>query len=177
VNLPERIEAKIARVPFSGCWIWLGAGDRYGSLWAGGRIQRAHRVLFELAGGSIPEGRELMHTCDVGVCVNPSHLVVGTHLDNMADMVRKGRSRAPSGAAHWCHRNPEKARAIARRNIVKTHGAGALNNNAKVTPEVAARIRAAHAANPSTAMAELGSAFGLGREQTRRIVKGIAWKS
>jgi hypothetical protein len=177
MKLPARIESKIQRVPFCGCWLWMGSGGRYGYVWFEGKLRRAHSVVFELSGGSVPEGQELMHTCDIGLCVNPDHLVAGTHQENMTDMVRKGRSRSLSGPDHWSHRNPEKARAIARENIVRTHHSGALNNNAKATPEVVARIRSAHSASPSTSMADLGRLFGLGREQTRKIVKGIVWNS
>lgn len=177
MNLPPHIEAKIVRVPFCGCWIWTGSGDRYGVAWYEGRRIRAHHLLFRLAGNTIPAGMEVMHACDIGLCVNPAHLSVGTHADNMADMVRKGRSRAPSGERHWSRSDPERARLVARTNIKRSHYSGERNSNAKVTAEVSARIRAAYAANPSASMTQLGRSFGLGREQTRKIVKGIAWKS
>lgn len=177
MNLPPRIEAKIVRIPFCGCWIWSGSGERYGTTWFDGKRILAHHLLFRLAGRSIPEGMEVMHSCDTGLCVNPDHLSVGTHADNMADMVRKGRARAPSGERHWTRSDVDRARMIARTNIKRSHHSGALNSNAKVTMEVAARIRAAYAANPSASMSQLGLSFGLGREQTRKIVKGIAWNS
>lgn len=177
MNLPPRIEAKIARVPFCGCWIWTGSGDRYGVTCFNGKRMLAHHLLFRLAGNSIPAGMEVMHSCDTGLCVNPSHLSIGTHADNMADMVRKGRSRAPAGEKHWSRSDPERARLVARANIKRSHHSGERNSNAKITTEVAARIRAAHAANPSASMSQLGRSFGLGREQTRKIVKGIAWNS
>lgn len=173
----ERIERKIVRVPFSGCWIWMGSAGRYGYVQFNGRVVRAHRALFEMAGNVIPQDMEVRHSCDVSLCVNPDHLAIGTHQQNMDDMVQRGRARAPRGADHWTKTDPDRARAIARRNIVRAHGAGESNNNAKASPALAAAIRAAYAGNPTQTMTTLGQSFGLGREQTRKIVKGIVWKS
>ena len=177
MNIPARFEAKIVRVPFCGCWIWTGSGERYGYVWVNGKCERAHRAVFKLAGHFLTDEQHMLHRCDIGFCVNPDHLFVGTHADNMADMASKGRSRAPSGANHWTRINTEKARLVARKNIARAHGSGVANNNAKASPEVAAQIRAANAAMPHVAMSDLGRQFGLGREQTRKIVKEIAWKS
>lgn len=178
MDLPYRIEKKIVRVPFCGCWIWIGsASARYGSVWDRSKVARAHRVVFRMTGRHLPDDRELLHSCDVPLCVNPDHLTVGTHAENMADMVTKGRGRAPTGDSHWTRSDRARARAIGRRNIAMSHGSGEANNNAKVTKAIAAEIRAAHEADPTLSMAELGARFGLAREQTRKIVKGIAWTS
>ena len=81
----------------SGCWIWNACegANRYGSF----RRERsrkpvkAHRYSYELAGGYVPEGMGVLHSCDVKSCVNPAHLRIGSHADNMQDVIdRKRRS-------------------------------------------------------------------------------------
>jgi hypothetical protein len=53
----------------------------------------AHRLAWEQAYGPIPEGMMVMHLCDNTSCVEVSHLRLGTHADNMADMKAKQRAR------------------------------------------------------------------------------------
>jgi hypothetical protein len=77
-----------------GCWLWLGRGatnGRYGSLRVDGRAVRAHRRSYELFVGPIPEGLDVLHSCDRGLCVNPAHLRPGTHRQNMDDAVERRR--------------------------------------------------------------------------------------
>lgn len=175
--LPERIESKIEPIPFSGCWVWIGSGrDRYGSINFQGKTQPAHRVVWKILNGEIPAGMELLHSCDIGFCVNPGHLRIGTHKENMADMVRRGRQRTISGESHWTKLQIEKARKIARKNIRNAHGAGEKNNNSKITMQMAEKIRAEYKSNPSQTMTQLGSKFGIGREQTRKVIRGYVWK-
>lgn len=60
-----------------GCWKWCGSIDRdgYGVLSHGGKKSTgAHRVLYELEYGTIPEGMTIHHRCHVRDCVNPRHL-------------------------------------------------------------------------------------------------------
>jgi hypothetical protein len=81
-----------------GCWIWQGAKTKgahlvYGQVERGGKRWRTHRYAWLLAYGPIPEGLFVCHRCDVPLCINPSHLFLGTHGDNMDDMSKKGRAK------------------------------------------------------------------------------------
>ncbi len=83
--------------PNSGCWLWSGASMRsgYGVFRAGSlkdgtrRMESAHRFSCEMAHGKIPEGMQALHKCDFKPCVNPDHLYIGTHADNMRDMAER----------------------------------------------------------------------------------------
>lgn len=122
----ERFEEKFEPIPWSGCWIWLAATSKcgYGRFGVGGHTGNlfpAHRIAWQLYRGEIPEGFEVAHRCDVRTCVNPDHLWLATHAENMADMMAKGRNRPgpvfgdrngsrtrpdrrPRGDQHWTHR-------------------------------------------------------------------------
>jgi hypothetical protein len=81
-NLPHRLASKIT--VDDGCWVWTGAKNSrgYGSISVTGRGLLAHRYIFELAFGPIPEGMTLDHMCERTSCVHPYHLNVETSADN-----------------------------------------------------------------------------------------------
>ena len=87
-----------------GCWLWLGArqGMGYGVVRIGGRNVLAHRHALALHGVGIPPGAIVRHHCDTPACVRPDHLEVGTHKQNTADMVSRGRARhgSANGSKH-----------------------------------------------------------------------------
>lgn len=66
----------------------------YGATSPKGKYKLVHRVAWEVANGPIPKGMFVLHRCDVRTCINPDHLFLGTHKDNMRDMQQKRRAAA-----------------------------------------------------------------------------------
>ena len=92
----RRFFSKVAKS--AGCWEWTGTrgklkpGSTHGQLGIGGRLEKAHRVSWEIHRGPIPDGAFVLHLCANPPCVRPEHLYLGTQADNMRDMVLDGNS-------------------------------------------------------------------------------------
>lgn len=84
--------AKKAVVTERGCWEYGGSRSRfgYGKLERAKKSHKAHRYSWLLFFGD-PGEMKVCHTCDNPPCFNPNHMFLGSHVDNMRDMVRKGR--------------------------------------------------------------------------------------
>lgn len=93
--LEPRFWRYVNRGSDSVCWQWTGGhnADGYGRFIIDGKVLNAHRVSWMITHGDIPPGYEVCHSCDNPPCVNPAHLYLGTHQQNMLDMSNKGRSR------------------------------------------------------------------------------------
>jgi hypothetical protein len=78
--------------PSTGCWIWQRSTslNGYGQVWHEGRLQRAHRVFYQLYVGPIPDGFQIDPTCVNKRCVNVAQLEAVTALENVR---RTGRKR------------------------------------------------------------------------------------
>lgn len=90
----ERFWSKVEKGSPESCWLWTAStcGEGYGQFqFVRGKSGYAHRYSYCLHHGGIPDGLEVMHSCDNRLCVNPNHLSVGTRKKNMEDAVSRGR--------------------------------------------------------------------------------------
>jgi hypothetical protein len=103
-RLTQPIEQRFwSKVDRSGeCWLWTGGAwnSGYGQFRLSGQKGQqktigAHQYSYQLAHGRMPDGLEVMHSCDTPLCVRPDHLRAGTHLQNVRDAAAKGHYRVP----------------------------------------------------------------------------------
>lgn len=90
----ERFLEKVGATTPTGCIEWTAYRQPrgYGAISVGAKQELAHRVSWMLHNGPIPSGMHVLHKCDNQPCVNPEHLFIGTHADNMRDRSAKGRA-------------------------------------------------------------------------------------
>lgn len=153
------------------CWPWTGYRRPlgYGEIGLGGKrgkAAKAHRVAYELANGPIPKGLDVLHRCDNPPCVNPAHLFLGTHLDNMRDMAAKGRSgpknhpeRMPRGDRHGLRLHPHRA------------ARGERVGGAKLTED---QVR--HVLTSPLSQRQLARDLGVDRRTISLIRQGKTWR-
>lgn len=92
--IEARLFAKIDKRGPDECWPWTARSqvEGYGYMTVSTGVNAlAHRKVFELAHGPIPEGLDVCHHCDNPPCCNPAHLFSGTRTDNVRDSKAKGR--------------------------------------------------------------------------------------
>jgi hypothetical protein len=159
------------------CWLWTAARDKggYGLLTVNGTMMKAHRIAWELANGPIPDGLWVLHHCDTPACCRVSHLYLGTHSQNVRDMVDRGR--AASGDRNASRAHPERL-ARGERNGMYTHPEqrrrGELNGEAKLTWEKVREIRARHAAG-GISYVTLAQEYGVTPPAIGYIIRGKNW--
>jgi hypothetical protein len=90
LSLKERFELFIY-YSIDGCWYWVGGIARGYGMFSNIKGIKAHRMSYILFKGEIADGLYVCHSCDNKLCVNPDHLFLGTHQDNLNDMTKKNR--------------------------------------------------------------------------------------
>ena len=147
----QRFFAKVRKS--EACWWWEGTKNNkgYGMFMAVSPAKSlAHRFSYELVNGSIPKGKNILHQCDNPACVNPAHLVLGTHAENMRDMHRKRRGKF---VAHK----------------------GEHNGSSKLTDDQVRNMRRQYSGGGVT-QAKLAEQFGVSRTLVSNVVTRLAWK-
>jgi hypothetical protein len=127
-------------------WIRYKNPAGYGQLRVENVAWLAHRYVYTQLHGNIPPGLVIMHTCDNPACVNPRHLQLGTHGQNVRDKEAKGRGNA-----------------------------GERNGQAKLSQDEITRIRDLHATGEYS-FAELGRIYEVHRSCIFKIVNKLHWK-
>lgn len=114
-----------------------------------GKNYNAHRWAYSQEHGLIPRGMEVMHTCDVPACVNPAHMKLGTHVENMKDCKEKGR-----------------------------HSKGETNTHAKLTESQVLEIRAnpPKLGRGLRELDECASKYGMSKTAIYCAMTGRTWK-
>ena len=133
------------------CWEWQGARNKfgYGKLTVAGKQRAASRLVYELECGEIPAGQFVCHRCDNPPCVNPDHLFLGTHAENMRDRNLKGRAR---GGSLRGERHPQAVLTAEQVRIIRDLA------TRKVKPQAA-----------------IGRQFGISQSHVSEIKNGNAW--
>jgi hypothetical protein len=103
----ERFNKKVHKDEKTGCWVWTGAiTGGHGAFHFNRKLCRAHRVMWEHENGPIPDAMCVLHDCPSGdnpLCVNPDHLYLGTHQDNMIDIATKGSFSGKTVPSEVCN--------------------------------------------------------------------------
>ena len=160
------------------CWEWRAYRHKtgYGQFSIYGGIFYSHRVSCILFNGIIEDGKEVRHSCNNPACCNPKHLIVGTHKENMEDMVRSGRSAR--GEKNGSKTKPDRV-ARGDRNGSRTRQdrlpRGAKCPNAKLTDEKVLEMRALYAGGGITYQ-QIADQFGLSLGGTWQVINGQRWK-
>lgn len=149
----RRFWAKVRKT--STCWLWTctvkrgrRAHEKRAMFKVDGRWWGAARYLWTKLKGPIPEGLQVLHTCDNSLCVRLSHLWIGTQLENIEDMKQKGRAR----------NNPSR---------------GEESPSSKLTEKEARRL--IRLRGEGWLLRELELEFEIGQAQISRIVNGHRW--
>jgi hypothetical protein len=138
---------KFTTVSENGCWLWTrGRSKGYGTFFSEGKQLLAHRASYEYSVGPIPAGMHVCHRCDTPACINPDHLWLGSHHENMTDKTRKNRGRTgPTAKA-----------------------------GVKFTDDHIIEMRKAYVAGERAAI--IAERFGMKRSAINDIVNGRSWK-
>lgn len=150
-TIDERLENYVDKT--GDCWIWTKNTYKYGY----GRLSigkskqiRAHRYMYEKTYGVIPNGMNVLHSCDNPRCIKPEHLFLGTQKDNVTDMMKKRRGGYKSFK-------------------------GEEHSNSKLKDTDIIKIKEMWSSGLFL-QREIAKELGISQQVISKIVNGIAWK-
>lgn len=147
----KRFHSHYSRGSDEDCWEWKSCRSAagYGRFMLKGKSRIASRLAYQIRHGYIPDNICVLHQCDNPACVNPSHLWLGSHKENMDDRETKGRANGGSQR-------------------------GESHPRAKLTLDLAQEIRRLALSNamPQSAIARQ---FGISQSQVSEIKNAKAW--
>ena len=158
------------------CWNWTTSvfSSGYGQFKVIDRNLRSNRVAWELTHGPIPDGMSVLHRCDNRRCVNPAHLWLGTHKDNMRDMTEK--ERAATGDRNGSRLHPDRL-VRGDSHPARTHPEtrqGERNGSARLTADQVRAIRMCYATGKES-FRTLSLEYGVSKQTIARIIRRKNW--
>lgn len=127
----------------NGCWICTSHEPLKSKSYHGfdckvhGKTMKLHRYIYSMVNGRIPRGAVVFHTCGNSLCINPGHMALGTHTDNVK--ARDERGTTVKGENHGRAKLTEEDVRVIRAD--KRTGKIALANLFGVDPKVIYNIK------------------------------------
>lgn len=155
----KRFFDKIEIIPFHSCWERSAGISKhgYGKFKFNKKTVYAHRFSYEFHFGQIPICLFVCHKCDNPSCVRPEHLFLGSHAENMRDMISKGRKVTYIGSKAKIYGNTKESNPAAKLNSIKV---GEIRQSYKTG---------------NKSQASIGMEYGVSQRTISLIVRNETW--
>jgi hypothetical protein len=169
ITLPEeeinKFWSKTKTIPGSDCLWWTGLKNYsgYGLHLYKGHKWRSHRLAFELTNGPFLKEKHILHSCDNPSCVNPAHLSMGTHADNMRQRHERGRYNFNYNGNHYLQKDSTVVR-------------GSNNGRSVINEAIALSIRKDFAEKKFRSKAAMARSYGVSITIIKTVINRKVWK-